>query len=206
MSTEPVERFKPTSGAVTGYAGLLLVATAIGYVAVAMHTVTGLRVALGALLLGVLIWVTQLRPRATAYPDSLLLRNSLTDTSVPLVLIDDVSVRQTLNVWAGGRRYICIGIGRSARHALRGSRRPATSMLGMGKLNDLAQQADRRHPEQSQMSYETFVVTRIDDLVTQAKSTRSNTAESARVTHTVAWPETIVLALAGLGFATSLLL
>jgi len=57
----PVERFRPTTGLFVGYAGLAVAAFAVVCVLVAVHTVTGLKVALGALFAAVVIWVSQLR-------------------------------------------------------------------------------------------------------------------------------------------------
>src|SRR5512139_68793 len=105
----PVERFHPTSGR---HVGILSIAAIVGllvYLAVDVHTVNGLRVAAGLVFFGVLIWVTQLRPRATLYPRTLHLQNSLRDTSVPLAVVDGVSVGRMLSVWVGERRYVCIG-------------------------------------------------------------------------------------------------
>ncbi len=167
-SARPVERFKPTSGILVGYAGMLFVAVTVGYVALRVHTVTGLQVALGVLFFGVLIWMTQLRSRATAYADRLLLKNTVRDAVIPLLAIEEVSVRQTLNVWVGERRYVCIGIGQSMRSMVKG-RKSGSSMLGQGRWREFSDKAERAAPDQTAMSYEVFVVTRIEELVEQAK-------------------------------------
>src|SRR5690242_19549788 len=97
-SSGPTDKFKPTNGFIIGYTGLAMCAVAVVYTAVAVHTITGLRVGLGFALGILVVWVSLLRPRAAAYPGVLRLRNSLADIEVPLVLIDEVTVRQTLNV------------------------------------------------------------------------------------------------------------
>ena len=181
----PVERFKPTTGIFAGWVGLLLVAVGVGYVVVAVHTATGIRVALGLAFFGVVIWVTQLRSRATAYPHTLLLKNSLVDTHVPLRLIDEVSASRTLNVWVGESRYVCIGIGRSLRSMLRGSDTAGPRL------------------DQSATAYETFVVNRIEELVERAKG-ESEPVDDLRVRRSYAWPEIVGLALAGAAFLISL--
>jgi len=72
----PIERFKPTTGIVVGWSGLVLAVVVIAYVALADHSLFGLRLGWGAAFAGVLVWATQLRPRITAYPDALLMHGS----------------------------------------------------------------------------------------------------------------------------------
>ncbi len=198
--TEPVERFKPTTGLFPGYAGLLIVVVGVGYIAVRVHTLTGLQVALGLLFFGVVIWLTQLRPRATAYSDTLVLKNSLVDAAVPLHLVDEVSATRTLNVWVGDRRYLCLGIGRSMRSVL-GEGRASGSGLGMGRLREYG----AAQPDRSSTAYETFVVNRIQDLADKARKF-SATQSPQRVRRIVAWPESVVLAVTGTAFVVSLFL
>ena len=213
----PVERFKPSGGFVVGYAGLVFVAAGVGYVAFNVHTVTGLRVALGLLFFGVVIWVTQLRSRASAYPDRLVLKNSVRDAVIPLVLIEDVSVRQTLNVWVGERRYVCTGIGDSLRAMFKSSRRREdSSPLGGSRWREFAERAERAAPDQSAMSYETFVVTRIQELVDKASMSarKQGLGDEAEVVQPVAqsvaqpfaWPEIVALAVTGAAFVVSVFL
>lgn len=211
-SDRPVERFKPTSGQFVGYAGLLFVAVGVGYVLLRVHTVVGLRVALGLLLFGLVVWVTQLRSRATAYDDRLVLKNGVRDAVIPLVLVDEVSVRQTLNVWVGERRYICIGIGRSMRGLVkeRRNRGRSDSLLGTGRWRQFAERAERAAPDQTAMAYETFVVTRIEELVDRARRDAAGdfTARAGgqrKVEQPVAWPEVVALVVVGVGFLVSLL-
>ena len=132
----PIERFKPTNGIVAGWCGLSLAAVVIAYVALADHSLLGLRVGLGAAFGGVLVWATQLRPRVTAYPDALLMRGTISDLTIPYVLVDEVTMGQTLNVWAKGRRYVCVGIGRSlgydVRQQFRGQR--SGGLLGENRV------------------------------------------------------------------------
>lgn len=201
----PVERFKPTSGMFSGWAGLVCAAVAVVYCAVGVHSVVGLRVGLGAAFAGIVVWVTQLRPRAVAYPDELLLKNSLRDTSIPLAAIDEVSVRQTLRVTVEDQQHVCIGIGQSAREELRRRRRNTQSLLGQSRWHEFAERADRAAPDQTAMSYQTFVVTRIEELVEQAKKERPDEPPGP-VRRTWAWPELAGLAVTGVGFLLSLLL
>ena len=203
----PVERFKPTNGLFAGYAGLAAAAVAIGYVALYVHTVTGLRLALGAGFFAVVIWVTQLRPRATAYPRHVVLRNSVRDAHVPYVAVDEVSMSQTLNVWSGGRRYVCIGIGQSLREEIKARRRKEQASGG-GRLTQFALMAERASTDERAMSYQTFVLTRLEELVDQAKREhrRDPDATHEPPRHVLAWPEVTALAVTGLAFVVSLLL
>ena len=197
---QPVERFKPTGGQFLGYVGLAAAAVAVGYVALYVHTVTGLQIALGALFLGAVVWVTQVRPRATAYPRHVVLKNSLRDAHVPLALVDEVSIGQTLNVWVGDQRYICIGIGQSFREDLR-ARRRKENVSGGSRLTQLTLMAERASTDERAMSYQTFVVTRLEELVEQAKKEPGDRPHGPR--YVVAWPEVAVLAVTGLAFLVS---
>ncbi len=82
--TRPLERFKPTTGLFLGWAGIAAAAFTVVYCAAAVHTVVGLRVALGAVVAGVVVWMSQVRPRATAYADRLRLLGTVRDVHVPL--------------------------------------------------------------------------------------------------------------------------
>jgi hypothetical protein len=200
---EPVERFKATSGQVTGVAGLVIAAATVLYVAAAVHTLAGLRIALAAVVFGTVVWISQLRPRATAYVDTLVLHNMLRDTAIPLRLVDDAIVRQTLQVWVGDERHVCIGIGRSVR-ALTGHK-PKARFLGQSKLEDLAEKADIPHPEQTAMPYATFVETRLADLAGYARKEPAG-ADGRAVRRAWAWPELTVLVVSSVAFVASLLL
>jgi hypothetical protein len=168
----PVEHFKPTTGAILGWAGIALAVFAIGYCALEVRNIVGLRVALGAAAAGVVVWMTQLRPRATAYDESLVLRGSVRDVEVPYVAIEEVSVTQMLNVHVEGRRYVCVGIGKPIVTDVRQrakKERQSNALGGGGRLRQFSEKADMAAPDQTAMSYQTFVVTRIEELVDQAK-------------------------------------
>jgi len=204
MRARPVERFKATSGFFAGYTGLVFAAFAIGYVLINVHTVTGLRVALGMTLFGLVTWVTQLRSRAAAYPDHLLLKNSVRDVVIPLTLIDKVTARQTLNVWVGERRYVCIGIGTPIRSIFKNRKSSAASPLGMGRMREFSEMAERAAPDQTAMAYEAFVVTRIDELVETAKKKPAGVAGTATDHYVYAWPEIAALLITGVAFLVSM--
>ena len=199
----PIEKFKPTNGFIIGYAGLVMCAFAVVYAAVSVHTLAGLRVALGFALGGLVAWLSLLRPRAAVYPGVLRLRNSLLDVEVPLALIDDVTVRQTLNVWVGERRYVCVGIGRSRRRMFKSRRPGITALLGMERLHSYAEEANRPATDQTGMLYETYVVTRIEELVEEARKQLAGEPPQGQVRRLPAWLEIAALAVLTIAFAVT---
>jgi hypothetical protein len=205
-----LERFKPTTGMFVGWAGVALAVFAVGYVVIGVHTLVGLRIALAAAFAGVLVWVSQLRPRVTAYTRSLKLQGSVRDTLLPYLLIDEVTMGQTLNVWVGERRYVCIGIGRSLVSDMRQRGKAARqgSLAGKSRSREFSDKADVAAPDQTAMSYQTFVVTRIEELVDQAKRElrrRGDSTEGLAVTRPYAVPEIVALTATGVAFVVSLL-
>jgi hypothetical protein len=198
----PVERFKPTNGLVAGWCGLALVALVILYAALQEHSVLGARLVLGSALAGVLVWVTQLRPRITAYPDALLMHGSISDVTIPYALVDEVTMGQTLNVWARGRRYVCVGIGLSLGYDVRQRLRAQRSggLLGENRVAGFAAETARSDP-----TYQSFVLSRIHDLVAEARHS-GETSPEPEVRKQYAVPELAGLVLTGAAFVVSLLL
>jgi hypothetical protein len=206
---QPVQRFKPTSGHLVGYVGIALCAFALGYVVLFVHSVTGLRIGLGAVFFGVLVWVTQVRPRATAYPQHVVLKNSVRDAHVPLARVDEVAIGQMLSLWVGEDRYVCIGIGNTLREDFKARRRSMVedAELGTSRYSELRRKADLANLDERAMSYQTFVVTRLEELVEEAKREQARLgSEPPHPHHELAWPELVVLAVTGLAFVVSLLL
>jgi hypothetical protein len=208
----PVERFRPTSGRFLGWSSMLVALLLIGYVAVTSPSLDGLRVVLGLSFAAALVWATQLRPRATLYPATLELRNSFRDATVPLARIDEVTVRRTLNVWAAGERYVCIGIGTPLRPMVTMQKsRGSSTILGFDRLEAYHASQTPPSPDQSAMEYATFVETRIQDAVDQVRRDGvPGPRDTAGTRHhpprrTWAWPEIGALAVTGVGFVVSLL-
>lgn len=206
---QPVERFKPTSGHLLGYVGVAAAVFVLGYVVLFVHSTTGLRLGLGAVFFGCLVWLTQIRPRATAYPQHVVLRNAVRDAHVPLAAVDEVSIGQTLALWVGQTRYVCIGIGNTVREDFKARRRRMLDEadLGTSRFSELRRKADLANLDQRAMTYQTFVVTRLEELVEQAKREQSRAQTTPPAPHyEVAWPEVAVLTVSGLAFVVSLLL
>ena len=205
---ELVHRFKPTTGLYVGYLGLGLAFLAIGYGLLHAPTSYGPRIGLGAAFAAVTIWVTQLRPRLTAYSRTLLIKGSLRDTFVPYAAIEQVVLGQTLNIWAHGRRHVCVGIGRPVGLEVR-QRTRATgsgSLFGANRAHDLARVVPTVGEPRQEMRYEAFVLNRIDDLVEVARRRhREAGGEAPPVWYRYAVPEIVALVVTGLAFVASLL-
>jgi hypothetical protein len=204
-----LEQFKPTTGVFIGIAGLLVAAFTLGYVLLNVHSVVGLRIGLGAVFGAVVIWVSQLRPRVTAYTKDLHLKGSVRDARVPYVLIDEVTMAQTLNVWVGEQRFVCIGIGKSLGSDIRqrAKKERHGSLLGASRTREFSEKAEVAAPDQTAMSYHTFVVTRIEELVDHAKRElrrSGGSTEGEEVRRPYAVPEIVALAVTGLAFVASL--
>ena len=205
MPTEvasPVQKFEPTTGPGVGYVGLAACALVVGIVVTSEQHVTGVRVALGAVLVAVLIWLVLLRPRATAYDDTLVLRGMVSDTTLPLARIDAAVVRQMLVVRVGEDRYTCAGISRS-RRSMGAPRGPG--VLPVPGL----QHADQRRGAPAagggvgaSGDYARFVETRIEDL---ARSARRDGRHGPAVRRRWARLELAALGVSALAFGLSLL-
>jgi hypothetical protein len=200
---DPVQKFKPTHGTVLGYLGLVVAALVVLALLTTEPGLTGVRWSLGIAIAAVLVWAVMIRPRATAYDETLVLHHALSDTHLPLAQIDTVVVRQMLNVWIGEHRYLCAGIGRSTRKLLKSRSRGPMAGLGLRQADD--------HPGMGDVAdfgsgadYATFVETRIEDLARSAK--RDRQSEPPRVRRTWAVPELTALAVLGAAFVASLML
>ncbi len=202
MPTEPapVEKFRPTNGEILGWGSIAALAVLLVVAVVSEPNLTGVRVALGFAVAMVAVWAVLLRPRATAYADTLVLRNMVSDTHLPLAEVDDVSVRHTLNVWVGEARYVCAGIGRSTRQMTGRRSRGALSAIGLQQADDrmgIAQVGQIG----SGSDYATFVETRIEDLARSAR--RDLRGEPPPVRRLWAVPELAALGLFVAGFAAT---
>ncbi|WP_148571083.1 hypothetical protein [Nocardioides caldifontis] len=188
----PVERFRPTSGRFVGGASLVAAAFVLVLTAVTEPNLTGVRICLLVALAGVVVWAVLLRPRATAYDDTLVLHNQVSDWHLPLAKVDDVAVRHTLNVWVGGKRYSCPGIGRASRQMVRGSDGNPTSVFA--RRND-ARQGGGDAASIGEVDYATFVENRIDEL---ARIARRDGGEPPAVRRSWAVPELTAMAVLAL--------
>lgn len=206
-----VERFKPTSGLVVGWAGILLAVLVIGYVVLQERSVDGLRLGLGVALAGAVVHVTQIRPRATAYARHVRLHGQLSDTYIPYVAVNQVALGQTLNVYVGRKRFVCAGVGRKVGFEMRQRVRSqgTSSLFGANRAYQYVGREETTHVDEPRTSYASFVLDRLERLVEQARTEldRSGGLPDAafQVHRRVAVLETVALVGLGLGFVTSLL-
>lgn len=199
----PVQKFEPTTGPGMGYVGLAVCALVVGVVVTNEQHVTGLRVALGAVLVAVLIWLVLLRPRATAYDDTLVLRGMVSDTTLPLSRIDSAVVRHMLVVRIGEDRYTCAAIARSTRSMAKRRNPEGRSVLGLHQIDDRVRAVGASGDNGPARDYAAFVETRIEDL---ASSARRDGKDGPDVSRRWAPPELAALVVSAAAFVLSLLL
>jgi hypothetical protein len=198
----PVERFAPTGGMLIGGVSLTVAVALLVIVALSEPNLTGVRVDLAIALVALLVWMALLRPRAAAYPRTLVLRNMVSDTHVPLAGIDAVLVRSTLNVWVEEDRYVCIGIGRSTRKLITQKPGPM-SALGLGH-DDRRFAMEKSDEPGAPNDYAGFVEDRIATLALAAR--RDSHEEPPPVRREPALPELIALGVLAVALAVSFLL
>lgn len=200
---QPIQTFRPTNGAILGWSGVAVATVVALYVLVTDPSLRSVQLALALALAAMVVWVTMLRPRATAYEDTLVLRNMLRDTHVPLARIDSAVVRQTLNVWVGGERHVCVGIGQTARSMLRQRGRGTVPGAGLPQHTETSG-ALAGSAIGAGGPYHQFVETRIEDLAREAR--RDQRGLGLEVRREWARPELAALGLLGAALVASLLL
>ena len=191
-----VEKFAPNGGTVVAVIGAVVV---LGFVvgwALDPDEVP-LWVPGATLFAGVLLYTSTVRPRVLVVGHDLVLRNMLSTTYIPLAAIEELAVRQVLAVRAGDTRYVCAGVGRSMRQAMKGSA-IQRAREEMGGLRSDAEAAAMREPG---MNYADFVEIRLQELVNEDRARRgiarfSPEAEelAKQIRRELAWPEIAALA------------
>lgn len=190
-----VEAFRPTSGQVAGWIGLVLVAAVVVVGLADREAGFPAPVVAGALVLGVLDWAAMLKPRVRVEGRWLVLRNMLETVRVPLAAIEEVAVRQLLVVRAGERRFVSPAVGRSRRQVVRASRAPS----------------DATPTDPARQPYPDFVESRIRHLAEQARDVEGvarysdeQVALAADARREPAWLEIGLLAAAVVAFVVTL--
>jgi hypothetical protein len=197
-SDPPVEKFAPNGGTLTAVLAALVALAFVLAWAIDIHRVP-LWVPGVALLGAVVVWISTVRPRVRVENHELVLQNMLTTTYLPLASIEEVAVRQVMAVRAGGKRYVCAGVGRSLRQAMKGSAvERAREQMG-GLRGELARV---REPG---MHYADFVEIRVQELINEDRMRRGVKKFSAEadelateVRRELAWPVIAGLAAAAL--------
>lgn len=197
MGERPVERFRPTSGPVTGGIALVVVLAVVVIGVLDRQSGFPAPVVTGALVVGVLVWAAALRPRVWVTEQSLVMRNMLDTVSVPLAAIEEIVVRQVLAVRAGRKRYVSPAVGRSWRQTLRSGKKGPSAAAGAEPAG----------------SYPDFVEQRIRRLADDERAKRGieryseeQVALAAGISRDPAWPEIAALVLTTLAFVVTLVL
>ncbi|GAA4734917.1 hypothetical protein GCM10023350_18300 [Nocardioides endophyticus] len=194
-----VERFAPTSGRISGVAGLITAGVVLILALLGWDTGTPLGVAIVALLGALMVWAAMLRPALWTTGNDLVMRGMLGTHWVPLAAIDTVIVTQVLAVKVGDRRFVSPVIGYTVRQTVKSKARDARSPSGSAPAPTQEHQA--------------FVEARIAYVAQDArdrlgirKGSPEQQALAAGVRHTWAWPELVATALLVLAFAVWVIL
>jgi hypothetical protein len=160
-----------------------------------------------ALVIAAVIWSSTLRPRVLVQGSSLVLRNMVTTVRIPLAAVEEVAVRQVMAVRAGDKRYVCAGVGRTLRQAMKGSAvQRAREQMG-GLRSEIATVAEPG------MIYADYIELRVRELVNEDRVRRGLKAMSPELDELalqtrreLAWPEIAALVLSVLLFVLAILL
>jgi len=188
-----VEKFAQNGGqVVAGLGALVVLGMLVGWV-VDPGNVAFWVVPL-ALVIASVVWTSTLRPRVLVQGSSLVLRNMVTTVRIPLAAIEEVAVRQVLAVRAGDKRYVCAGVGRTLRQAIKGSavQRAREQMGGL--------RAEIATVVEPGLIYADYIELRLRELIKEDRARRGLTATSpeldelgAQVRRELAWPEIAAL-------------
>jgi hypothetical protein len=150
-----------------------------------------------ALFAGIVLYTSTVRPRVRVQGRELVLRNMLSTIYLPLAAIEEIAVQQVMAVRAGGKRYVCAGVGRTLRQAMKGSAMQKAREQAGGLRGEIAA-ATVREPG---MNYADFVEIRLQELVNEDRMRRgvkrfSPEADelAKQVRRERAWPEIVALA------------
>ena len=118
-----VEKFRATSGHVSGVLALILAGTVAAVGLAQLDRGSPDWLVAGAVLFGVVVWVAVLRPALWVDARTLVMRNPFETIYIPLAAVEKLAVRQVLAVRVGDRRHISPVVGRTRRETLMGSRK-----------------------------------------------------------------------------------
>lgn len=121
--------FGPTTGVVTGWLGLAIVAAVVAVTLVEDRSASGLRIVLVALICGLVLWCYLLRPRVVLARDRLELRNAFSTVLIPWLRVGDVLVRTVTRVYVGEKAYVGVAVGHSARSMMRAARKQRRTLV-----------------------------------------------------------------------------
>lgn len=126
--TGEIERFRATSGRVSGWLTVALAVVVAGVGVAYLGDGFPPAVIAAAALAGVLAWAAMLRPALWVRDgEVLVMRNMLDTVHVRLAAVEELALRQILAVRAGERRWVSAVVGRSWRKSLGSGRRPGST-------------------------------------------------------------------------------
>ncbi|MDX6373510.1 MAG: hypothetical protein QOD98_2498 [Nocardioidaceae bacterium] len=201
-----VEKFAPNGGTVIAVIGGIVVLVLVVGWALDMDGVP-LWVPAASLFGGIVLYTSTVRPRVRVQGHELVLRNMLTTVHLPLAAIEEVAIQQVMAVRAGGKRYVCSGVGRTLRQAMKGS----AMMRARAQMGGLRGELAAVH--EPGMNYADFVEIRVQELINEDRMRRgvkkfSPEADelAGQVRREWAWPELVALVVTGVFFVVALLL
>ncbi len=207
QSDSQVEKFAPNGGTVISVvAGVVAAAFLVAWVVDTDEV--PLWVPAVALLGAYVVYLSTVRPRVRVEKRELVLRNMLSTVRLPLAAVEEVAVQQVMAVRAGGKRYVCAGVGRTMRQAMKGSAMQKAREQAGGLRGEIAKAQVR---EQG-MNYADFVEIRVQELINEDRMRRGIARFSpeadelaTQVRRTWAKPEIAVLVAAVAFFVVGLL-
>jgi hypothetical protein len=191
VAEDHVEYFKPTSGQIIGFIGII-VALAV----IVVSVVDGVHgsdpaVIAATLFLGISVWAAMLRPRVGVSQEVLVMRNMVTEVRIPLAAIEDMALRQVLAVRVGDRRFESPAIGRSLRSIVKQGSAPPDPVAN---YPDFVEERIRARMESARER--SRIAMKSDEQVALGSDVRLDWA----------WPELVGLIVTGLGIVVALFL
>jgi hypothetical protein len=123
-----IERFRPTSGRVSGWLTIAIAAVVAVLGLAYLDVGFPLPVVTAAVLVGVLAWAAMVRPALWVRDrEVLVLRNMLETVEVRLAAVEEMALRQVLVLRAADRRWVSTVVGRSWQRSLTSGRRKGRS-------------------------------------------------------------------------------
>ncbi len=191
MTDEVVEKFRPTSGRITGALALALVAAVVLIGLLDREQGFPPVVVWSSLVAAVFVWAAMLRPLLWVTTSDVVMRNMFSTVWVPLVAIEQIAVRQVVAMRAGDKRYVSPAVGKSWRKTLTSGKAPKPGAT---------------------QSYPAFVEERLRHLSEEARAkagvrlmSDEQLALAAGVRRSLAWPEIVALVAAVSGLVVTVI-
>ncbi|RNL78583.1 hypothetical protein [Nocardioides marmorisolisilvae] len=197
------QKYGPTTGAFTGWVGLVLCLGSIAALLTGGPTHATLRFALVLGVVALLVWCFVLRPRVIVRePNTLLLRNAVSTWELPLAAITRVGVKAITRVHLGDTPYDGIGVGRRVRNMVRGQViKRGDGFADAGRALGDPPRRERKHPSANSPEAIADLVT--EQVLAAAERARDAGQPTDPVRRSWAWPELVLFAAVAIGFAVT---